>query len=1607
MKAYFQLLDQQIEKTYEIAGKARALGLDPCDKPEITRAHDLASRVESLVGPESVAQRIRELNTRLSREEVAFKISEEIVYGKFRKFGDDEEAAEQAVRTALAILNEGVTTSPIEGIADVKIKTNPDGGNYLAIYFASPIRAAGGTEAAQTVLVGDFIRRLLHLDRYRPSEDEVERFVEEIELYRRQVTHLQYPSTTDEIRKAARNLPIEVAGEPTEDLEVTGHRNLPRIETNRLRGGAILVLNDGIISKAPKLKKIIDKIGQEGWEWLDSLRAKNKGTKGDNTESISPNPKYLSEVIAGRPVFSYPSRVGGFRLRYGRSRNTGLAAVGLNPATMILLDGFIAPGTQLAVERPGKGAIALPVDSIEGPIVKLIDGSVRAVNTRNDAMECAGKVAKIISLGDMLVAFGEFLENNHPLMQSGYCEEWWIQEVIESIKANFSDDVTRVSELTGIQEHRFRRLLTEPLITKPGAYEAIRLSRVLGVPIHPKFTYFWHEIRTSDLMFLRELLIGGKLCAEEHEQTLHLPRDEKTLLLLETLGVPFRCHPDRIELSEDFLILLETTSSLDESRKCAQSGDALEAIRELSGLNLRKKAPTYIGARMGRPEKAMERKMKPPVHGLFPVGVEGGKTRSINKAAEKRSITVEVSRRKCLNCGEESLYQRCQSCGKNTIIVKTCTRCNMMTEGDVCPRCGGATSSYYRREIEIHKLFADAINRMGAGQKEVKGVRGLTSRRKEPELLEKAILRAKYSLYVYKDGTTRYDATDAPLTHFTSKEVNVSVDRLIRLGYEIDYLGNKLEREDQILELKVQDVVIPEDCADYLLRASRFLDQLLERVYSLDPFYQANSKEDLVGHLVIGLAPHTSVGIIGRIVGFTRTSVCFAHPYWHAAKRRNCVIGNEEVLLIDTHNQLVVRRIADLEKEDLTQFHVLSVDAHGTLIRKGIREVIKLDAPKELYRILTSTGREIVVTPDHRMVVQNQDGVRYVEARNLRADDRLLTLSRMPPHAHLDELDLIQYFSSHPDKPRIRVHGAKGAIVAAITRSGGYASFVRQKKPQISRKSLWGYVDKDSIPLDLYIFVAKELELDIKRTSLTLSYQKNGARLPASLPLSRELGELSGLYLSDGHSRTSWERDSTKYVYQVSWPAKERIVLRRIMSYCRLLFGRTPSVSKRERGLYVATLSGRIYYELFRQILGLSAKSHGKRADKSLTFSKEFQKGLLAGMVAGDGNVDKSLTITSVNKPLLNHLALISLNLGLFPHFGTETKTTNFSKKPTTFYSMRYYSTDLRNMVDLLFGNKKHKLSLAVESRAMRGEQQSNFGDFSIVKIGELQRLTKHNERYVYDLVLDGENKTFVAGFGSLATYDCDGDEDSIMLALDAVVNFSKSFLPGSRGGMMDAPLVVTTTIDPEEVDDEAHNFDLMKSYPLAFYKKTLEGADPKQLEDLIEVVSKRLGKPEQYEGFYFSHPTGGIASGPRRSAYVLQKTTQAKIKAQLGLAEKIRAVDPSDVARRILQTHLIPDLLGCLRAFTSQKFRCVDCNAKYRRVPLIGHCLNCGGKILTTVSKNTVTKYFNLAKGLIKDYDVGKVFEERMEMIEQNLASVFEGKTPIQKRLTDFDGPS
>ena len=84
---YVDTMENELKRLYAISDSARSEGLDPALKTECIIAKDIADLVEGLVGPKGVALSIRELSSKIQREEIAFKVAEEIVLGKFGEHG--------------------------------------------------------------------------------------------------------------------------------------------------------------------------------------------------------------------------------------------------------------------------------------------------------------------------------------------------------------------------------------------------------------------------------------------------------------------------------------------------------------------------------------------------------------------------------------------------------------------------------------------------------------------------------------------------------------------------------------------------------------------------------------------------------------------------------------------------------------------------------------------------------------------------------------------------------------------------------------------------------------------------------------------------------------------------------------------------------------------------------------------------------------------------------------------------------------------------------------------------------------------------------------------------------------------------------------------------------------------------------------------------------------------------------------------------------------------------------------------------------------------------------------------------------------------------------
>lgn len=244
------------------------------------------------------------------------------------------------------------------------------------------------------------------------------------------------------------------------------------------------------------------------------------------------------------------------------------------------------------------------------------------------------------------------------------------------------------------------------------------------------------------------------------------------------------------------------------------------------------------------------------------------------------------------------------------------------------------------------------------------------------------------------------------------------------------------------------------------------------------------------------------------------------------------------------------------------------------------------------------------------------------------------------------------------------------------------------------------------------------------------------------------------------------------------------------------------------------------------------------------------------------------------------------------------------------------------------------------------------------------------------------------------------------MLLLDPLLNFSKYYLPSKIGGRMDATLVIGTILDPNEIDVEAHNVDTLFQYPLEFYEATQRYASPSEIESKMRLVKGLLGKPEQYENLGYNIPTNDINEGPVMTAYKTYESMDEKLGAQLHLAKIIKAVDEKKVGGQILASHFNPDILGNMRKFSQQTFRCVKCNEKFRRPPITnkGKCPKCKkGKVILTVNPGGIKKYIPRAIMICQDFNLDDYTKQRMELIEEYVESLTNNPKIKQQKLSDF----
>ncbi|MFB6245253.1 MAG: LAGLIDADG family homing endonuclease, partial [Candidatus Nanohaloarchaea archaeon] len=781
--------------------------------------------------------------------------------------------------------------------------------------------------------------------------------------------------------------------------------------------------------------------------------------------------------------------------------------------------------------------------------------------------------------------------------------------------------------------------------------------------------------------------------------------------------------------------------------------------------------------------------------------------------------------------------------------------------------------------------------------------------------------------------------------------------------------------------------------------------------------YDVEEKEDLVGELVIGLAPHTSGGTVGRIIGFTDAKGIYSHPYWHAAKRRNCLPGDTEVKMADGTSKSLKEIYASAEDEKTTDStgtrekeiskEVISID-EGSVADSKASKVIKTPAQDHKIEIKTESGRKLQTFPDHRL--KTSEGVK--RAREVEKDDNLLVPAKMPVEAeNAGSLDLLELVGED-----YMLRGISETTDRLIKDLGGLEN--ASQALGIAREALENYRHGDSVPKETLDELADRASIDIEIGNCAIADKGDKIELERYVEVDSEFMRLLGYYLAGGYTRKS-EKDGEQ-VYQVRFAYGEKELKNSIRSLIETVFEVEPS-----EGDNVLAVSSRAIYELFKSF-GAASEAHEKRVPE---FAKKLPEDKISEMLSayfsGDGSVEKGrlhVQATNVSRGLLQDVDTLLKRFGIYARYSQSERkgggilVENYGKeknKGRTFVSHKLHirSSDARKFGEEIgfdLETKQSDLEYSYEKIRKPEEHRRNGVVMEKVQSVEVKRA---KERFMYDLEVE-DTHNFVTS-DNIVTNNCDGDEDAILLLMDGLLNFSRQFLPDITGARtMDAPLILSTVLNPDEIDDEAWAIETVSEYPLEFYEETLDYKPPWELETDIEIGEDVVYGDEPFSHGY-THESRDVENAPNQSEYVTLDEMSDKTKSQLGLGRKIKAVDADDTAELLLKKHFIPDIKGNLRSFSSQEMRCVDCNEKFRRVPLrsqtiaptgktTAECPECEGKVLLTISEGTIKKYMRPSEDIIDEYEISPYVRQQILILKQTLQSLF-GKEKRQSGLKQF----
>ena len=469
----------------------------------------------------------------------------------------------------------------------------------------------------------------------------------------------------------------------------------------------------------------------------------------------------------------------------------------------------------------------------------------------------------------------------------------------------------------------------------------------------------------------------------------------------------------------------------------------------------------------------------------------------------------------------------------------------------------------------------------------------------------------------------------------------------------------------------------------------------------------------------------------------TLTETCVTSDSYVTVKINNeiRVVTVEELMNMLGHNK------SEPDKwYDVSDVKILSNNEFVSL-----NKIVKHRADnKRVLSIKTHTG-ELKVTDDHRVSVLKGSDIIDVKASELKVDDILSINSLDKDRYNKKFIDIIELYNGDN-----LVIANTSEVIHNIKSNNNWKYFCEIFDYRDNRALL---IRSGRANMTIAEYKSVEHLTTLTHSDIRLKYKRSRGEetINAIVPLTFELGNIIGLMYSEGSLGEYLDPRQESLVKQACFCNYDEDLIEQFNRNYATVFNNAVLKRREHKGKHTGTvLSGYLQYELFHGVFGVKESTQSIRlADWMYEANSDFVSGLIAGIIDGDGTVQKDgyrVNIASISIEFLTDIQKLLLLRGIKSiikeRTGAEAGTVaHFVNDDKDVDSIRGYSNyileftgDLSNKLGWVNSNKINAVDLKSSDKFVHKL-------ITITGIDEIEY-----DGYVYDMETENHHFT-VNGF--------------------------------------------------------------------------------------------------------------------------------------------------------------------------------------------------------------------------------------------------------------------